>query len=70
MAAPHVARAVALIWQAKPSLIGKIDKTETLLKKTAVPLKSTQNCGGSGRSAPNNVSGWGLLDILQAVQGR
>jgi len=68
MAAPHVAGGVALIWQAKPSLKGKITGTEILLAQTALHLKSTQNCGGSGQDIPNNVFGYGLLNLYNAVK--
>src|SRR5207253_9159984 len=33
MAAPHIAGGVAMIWQAKPVLIGDIDGTEKLLTR-------------------------------------
>lgn len=69
MAAPHVAGGVALIWQAKPSLAGNVDGTERLLEQSAQHLQSTsQNCGGSGLNIPNNVFGWGLLDLYKAAQ--
>ena len=68
MAAPHLAGGVALLWQAKPALIGDINKTESTFTHTAQPLRSTQNCGGSGQKVPNNVFGWGLLNLLKAVQ--
>lgn len=67
MAAPHVAGAVALLWQAKPYLKGNVDGTSSLLKMTATPMKSLLNCGGSGQSIPNNVFGYGLLNIYSAV---
>lgn len=68
MAAPHVAGGVALIWQAKPALNGDITNTEKLLAKTALHLKSSQNCGGSGQSIPNNVFGYGLINLFNAVK--
>jgi serine protease AprX len=68
MAAPHLAGGVALLWQAKPALIGNITKTEATFTHTSQPLRSTQNCGGSGQKIPNNVFGWGLLDLLKAVK--
>ena len=68
MATPHVAGAIALVWQAKPTLIGDIDGTETLLENNAKHMKSRQNCGGSGATIPNNVFGYGILNILKAVQ--
>jgi|HubBroStandDraft_6_1064221.scaffolds.fasta_scaffold64050_1 serine protease AprX len=69
MASPHVAAGVALLWQARPSFIGQIDSTTTQLTKTALPLTSTQSCGSlDGSSIPNAVFGYGLLDILKAIQ--
>jgi serine protease AprX len=68
MAAPHLAGGVALLWQAKPALVGNITKTESILTHTSQPLRSTQNCNGSGQKIPNNVFGWGLLDLLKAVK--
>jgi serine protease AprX len=68
MATPHIAGGVALIWQAKPALIADIDGTEKLLTRSAVHVKSTQNCGGSGQRIPNNTFGWGILNLLHAVQ--
>ena len=70
MAAPHVAGGVALIWQAKPALDGDITTTEKLLAKTATHLKSSQNCGGSGQNIPNNVFGYGLINLLKAVEAQ
>jgi subtilisin family serine protease len=68
MATPHVAGGVALLWQAKPVLLGDIDGTEKTLTHSAVHVKSTQNCGGSGQRIPNNIFGWGILNLLRAVQ--
>jgi len=67
MATPHVAGAVALLWQAKPALIGNIDATETLLEKKSVHKKTTETCGGTAGKVPNNVFGYGVLNIYQAV---
>ncbi len=68
MAAPHVAGAVALLWQARPALLGDVDASELALFYNAVPRTSVQNCGGvSGSQIPNNTYGWGRLDILAAV---
>ena len=68
MATPHVAGGVALVWQAKPALIGDISGTEALFTKTALHLKTSENCGGSGQQIPNNTFGFGLLNLYQAVQ--
>jgi subtilisin family serine protease len=67
MAAPHVAGAVALLWGAFPSLRRDVDVTENLLETTADPLTTMQGCGGDGSTqVPNNVYGWGLLDVKSA----
>ncbi|MFD4692699.1 S8 family serine peptidase [Streptomyces sp. NPDC058463] len=64
MATPHVAAAVALLWSAAPSLIGKIDETRAILNDGAIDVDDT-HCGGSADM--NNVWGEGKLDILAAV---
>lgn len=67
MAAPHVAGGIALLWQAKPSLIGDVTNSEKAFNTTAIPKTSTQNCGGPGSKVPNGVYGWGLIDLFAAV---
>jgi serine protease AprX len=64
MATPHVAGAVALLWSARPSLKNQIDQTEDVLNQASVDVPTT-SCTSSGR--PNNVYGWGRLDIKAAV---
>ncbi|WP_329301897.1 S8 family serine peptidase [Streptomyces sp. NBC_00659] len=64
MATPHVAGAVALLWSAAPSLIGKIDETRALLDQGAHDVDDT-HCGGT--AGMNNVWGEGKLDILASV---
>lgn len=69
MAGPHVAAAVALIISAQPALRGDVDAIESLLTQNALPLTTTQGCGGDTDSqVPNNVYGWGRLDALAAVE--
>jgi subtilisin family serine protease len=69
MAAPEVAGAVALLWQAKPGLNGNIARTLSYLTQNSTHLTSTQSCGSfQGSSVPNAVFGYGLLNILKAVQ--
>jgi subtilisin family serine protease len=64
MAGPHVAGVVALLLSARPDLRGDVDTIETLLATTALPLTSTQTCGGvPGSSVPNNTHGWGRVDV-------
>ena len=65
MATPHVAGAVALLWSAAPSLIGKIDETRALLNQGARDVDDT-HCGGT--AGTNNVWGEGRLDILASVE--
>ncbi|MGC8874042.1 MAG: S8 family serine peptidase, partial [Chloroflexia bacterium] len=68
MASPHTAGAVALLYSAEPKLIGRLDEVEELLRRTAVPRTTTQQCGGvPGSSVPNNTYGWGRLDVKAAV---
>ncbi|MFY9559387.1 MAG: S8 family serine peptidase [Terriglobales bacterium] len=67
MATPHIAGSVALLWQAKPSLIGNIDATELLLEKKSVHIKTVETCGGTAGKVPNNVFGYGVLNIYRAV---
>jgi subtilisin family serine protease len=67
MASPHVAGAVALLWSAVPTLKGEIATTEDILVKSAEPV-ATNTCGTDFMPvAPNNVYGYGRLDILAAV---
>lgn len=65
MAAPHVAGAVALLWSAAPHLRRYIDRTEAILNSTAAPV-ATSNCSSNG--IPNNVYGYGHLNIKEAVE--
>ena len=69
MAGPHVAALVALLISATPGIAGHVDLIEEVIEQTAVPLTSSQGCGGSGPTdVPNNVFGWGRIDALSAVQ--
>jgi PKD repeat protein len=65
MAAPHVTGAVALLLSAAPGYTGRVDLLEQALTSTAEP-KSSSQCGDP--NPPNNVWGWGILDVLAAVQ--
>jgi subtilisin family serine protease len=68
MASPHVAGAVALLISLEPKLAGQVEQIEELLRQTAVPRTSSQACGGvSGSALPNNVYGWGRLDVKAAA---
>jgi subtilisin family serine protease len=64
MAAPHIAGAMALLWCARPQLRRNISASRTVLNEAAFFLAYKQ-CGTPG--PPNNVVGWGRVDILAAV---
>ena len=64
MATPHIAGAMALLWSAHPELQNQIDASRDALDSAAHFISSTQ-CGTAG--PPNNVYGWGRVDILAAV---
>jgi len=64
MATPHVAGAMALLWCARPELRHNISGSQTVLNEAAFFLAYKQ-CGTPG--PPNNVTGWGRVDIAAAV---
>jgi subtilisin family serine protease len=64
MATPHIAGAMALLWSAIPSLQNQIDPSRSAINNAAVHINTTQ-CNSTG--VPNNVFGWGRVDILAAV---
>lgn len=74
MAAPHVAGAVALLWQALPALRGKVSATEDLLFRSAVrgvtvSPNPNQSCGGTtAQDIPNDLFGYGRLNVWRAYQ--
>ena len=64
MATPHISGAMALLWSALPSFRHQITSSRDALNTSAVFISSTQ-CGIAG--PPNNVYGWGRIDIAAAV---
>src|SRR5438094_4230174 len=64
MATPHIAGAMALLWCARPELRHNISGSQTVLNEAALFLAYKQ-CGTPG--PPNNVTGWGRVDILAAI---
>jgi len=68
MAAPHVTGAIALLLSVEPDLVGQVDQIEELLRGTALPLTTGQDCGDtSGSEIPNNTYGWGRIDVEAAA---
>lgn len=68
MAGPHVAGVVALLLDAEPSLIGQTDLVKTIVQMTAEPVVNF-NCGGADvDGSPNNLFGWGIVNIRRAVE--
>lgn len=66
MATPAVTGSVALVFSAKPELIGDIEGTKQHMQNTADPIRST-DCQ-SKQPHPNNVYGWGLVDNDKATE--
>ena len=64
MATPHIAGAMALLWSAIPSLQRQIQASRDALDNAAVFISDT-TCGPAG--PPNNVYGWGRIQIAAAV---
>ncbi|HYV06110.1 MAG TPA: S8 family serine peptidase, partial [Blastocatellia bacterium] len=64
MACPHVAGGVALLLSADPSRIGQVSTVEGIMKDSAAHISSVL-CSSSG--VPNNVFGYGRLDVKGAV---
>src|SRR5207253_1247814 len=66
MATPHIAGAMALLWSAIPSLQHQIEASRDALDNSAVGIDSAL-CPPGGPTPPNNVFGWGRIDIAAAV---
>ena len=68
MAGPHLVGVVALIWSAKPSLIGDIEATEKLIQETADQYEGAipDPCGSGGEAS--NVYGYGVVNVYEAVE--
>jgi subtilisin family serine protease len=64
MATPHIAGAMTLLWYARPELRHNISGSRTVLNDAAHFI-AYKLCGSAG--PPNNVTGWGRVDILAAV---
>lgn len=59
---------VALVWSAKPSLIGKAKETIELIARSAQPMRASQTCGSfRGQDVPNAVYGYGIVNAFRAI---
>lgn len=65
MASPAVNGAVALLWEAVPRLRRNVDDTIDILNRSAHKMNVTNQCNSTG--IPNNVYGYGILDVEAAV---
>jgi hypothetical protein len=63
MATPHIAGSVALLRSARPELRPELDATEGTLNNAAVDINSSE----CGTGTPNNVYGWGRVDVFAAL---
>lgn len=61
MAAPHVAGVIALLWSARPALIGDLEATYDLLEDTADPVSGQPACGVEA------AAGAGIVNAQRAI---
>ena len=71
MAAPHVAGGAALLLSAFPTLAGNVNAIESRLTSSAKPITlSTTTCSSAAGVVPNNVFGFGRLDVGCAIPAK
>lgn len=69
MSGPHVTGTIALMISANPAIAGQVDSIEQILRRTARPTFTTQDCDSLlGNQVPNAVFGYGILDAKAAVE--
>ncbi len=60
----------ALLISAHPELAGDVDALEAAITSSALPLTTSQGCGGdTSDDVPNHTFGHGRIDALAAVLG-
>ncbi|MDQ6860117.1 MAG: S8 family serine peptidase [Verrucomicrobiota bacterium] len=67
MATPHVAGATALLLSARPALRGDVMNTRNVINQSAVHIASSACDAGAPATSPNNVFGYGRIDIKNSV---
>ncbi|GAP14442.1 subtilisin-like serine protease [Longilinea arvoryzae] len=65
---PHVAGVVALMWSANPALIGNVDLTEQLLRKSASAYSGPLTKCNADSGNPENAPTYGILNAYAAVK--
>lgn len=66
MAAPAVAGCFALLWDAVPELKRKVEQSEKVFQDSALKQRANNQCNSD--AAPNNVFGWGTINVEKAVE--
>lgn len=69
LSAPHISGLVALIISARPALSGQVERLHEILRESALPVTTVQNCQGSpGSAVPNAVAGYGHARARRAIE--
>ncbi len=68
MGGPHVVGVVALMWSANPNLVGQVDATAAILRRTARPYTGALPGCLQAESYPSTAAGYGVVDAYAAVQ--
>jgi len=70
MAGPHVAGALALLWEARPGLRGNLALSRCVMARSGTPVSVSflNQCGGKTQAdRPNHLFGWGQIDAWGAI---
>lgn len=69
MASPHVAGAVALLWQHRPELLRDVNGTIAFVRRNADGRTNAEKCANYS-GVPNTSWGYGLLDTYKLLTGK